>query len=527
MFFRRRGDAAARNIAHRLSAPIERLQTVVLSQQPEIATDPGGTPLHFLHVVNGGAGTGAIENPYGTLTAALADAAAGTSIIYIPAGGNFVENIALVAGARVLSNGPVQRVQTQFGMAKLPFSGSGTVFSDLPTLTGDVDMAVNSQFSGFDVTGQVNAVGVSGFTIDNTRIDSAAGSALIISAAASATLDNLSLESTAGRGLLLLNSSATISNLTVTTASTDGIEILNAGTDRTVTMENVSIANASGFGIDVNVTGPGSLELTITGTNSISSVGNAIDAALDGGSTGDLIFSMSNTTLASTAGAGVNLDGSAGTGTLFVSALSNNTITQGGGGGFLADTVTFDADPSTAAIETVNAGTLTIGDSDSAVEINGDGLSLIDPTGSLAFTMLDIFNSGGTGLLVDTKGAGTTFDLTTGPDSTIITTGGPAMFLDPLDVNLAFDAVTSNASPTNGIFIDTTNGVINIAATTIDSSVMPSILIQNTPAALSINFGTTVIDSTISDDFADNIDTTIGNGANLSIDFDTLTITGP
>lgn len=528
MFFRRKGDADAANIAHRLSAPIKRLQTVVLSQQPEIAIDPGtGNPLNFLHVVTGGAGTGTFEDPYGTLTAALADAAAGNSIIYTPAGGDFVENITLVPGTRVLSNGPVQHVETQFGRARLPFSGSGTVFSDLPTLTGDVAMADDSQFSGFDVTGQVTAIGVSGFTIDNTRIDNAAGDALIISAADSANLDTVSLESTAGRGLWLINSSATITDLTVTTASTDGVEILTAGVDRTVTIENLSIVNASGFGMDINVNGAGSLDLSLTGANSISSVGSAIDARLGGASTGDLILRISDATLASTGGAGVNLDGTAGAGTLFVAALSNNTITQGGAGGFLADTVTFDADPTTGAIETVNAGALTIGDSDAAVEITGDGLRLLDPTGALAFTTLDIFNSGGTGLLVDTKGGGTIFDLTTGPDSTIVTTGGPAMFLDPLDVNLAFDQVRSNSSPTNGIFIDTTTGVIDIAATTINESVMPSIVIQNTPAPLSINFGTTVIDSTISNVFADNIDTTLGNGANLSIDFDTLTITGP
>jgi hypothetical protein len=189
--------------------------------------------------------------------------------------------------------------------------------------------------------------------------------------------------------------------------------------------------------------------------------------------------------------------------------------------------VTFDADPTTGAIDQVDAGTLTIGDSDAAVEITGDGVRLLDPTGSLAFTTLDIFNSGGTGLLVDTKGGGTTFSLTTGPDSTIVTSGGPAMSLDPLDVNLAFDSVQSTGSPTNGIFIDTTTGTLQIAATTISNSVLPSIVIQNTPAPLSANFGTTVITSLISDVFADNIDTTVGNGANLSIDFSTLTITGP
>src|SRR5690606_9843109 len=128
-----------------------------------------------------------------------------------------------------------------------------------------------------DVTGQITATGVSGFTIDNTRVDNAAGDAIIISNAASATLENVSLESTAGRGLWLISSSADISNLTVTTASTDGIDILVAGTDRTIALENVSIANASGFGIDVNLNGIGALDLTLSGTSSISSVGNAID----------------------------------------------------------------------------------------------------------------------------------------------------------------------------------------------------------------------------------------------------------
>lgn len=527
MFFRRAGDAAAANIAHRLSAPIERLQLIVLSQQPEIATDPGGTPLNFLHVVNGGAGDGTFENPYGTLTAALADAAAGTSIIYTPQGGAFVENITLVAGAQVLSNGPVQHVETQFGRSRLPFSGSGTVFSDLPTLTGDVAMADDSRFSGFDVTGQVAATGVSDFTIANTRIDNAAGDALVITGADAATLDTLSLESTAGGGLVLDDSSADISNVTVTTASTDGVAILTAATDRTVAIQGLTIGNASAFGVNVNIAGAGSLTLTVTGPNSIASVGNALDAALSGGSTGDLFLSLDTTTLSSSGGAGINLDGTAGAGTLYIASLSDNVIALGGGGGLLADTVTFDADPTTGAIDTVNAGTLTVGDSDTAVEITGDGVALIDPTGSLGFTTLDVFNSGGTGLFVDTKGGGTTFTLATGTDSTIVTSGGLALSLDPLDVNLAFDGVTSSASPTSGVFIDTTTGTIQIAATTISGAVGTAIVVQNTPAPLSVNFGTTVIDSTVSDVFADNIDTTVGNGANLSIDFDTLTITGP
>lgn len=527
VFFRRRGDARGRNIAYRLSAPIERLQTVVFTQRPVIAADPGGTPLNFLHVVSGAAGTGTFENPYGTLSTALADAAAGTSIIYTPQGGAFVENVTLVAGTQLLSNGPIQRVQTQFGMTKLPFSGAGTVFSNLPTIQGNVAMADNSRFSGFSVTGPVTATGVSGFTIDNTKITYAAGDALVITGAGSATLDTLNVQSTAGRALVLDDSSADVKNLTVANAGANGVEITTTATDRTVTIENLTVTKASQHAVDVNVTGAGSLTLDITGTNSITSTSNAFDAVLAGGSTGNLNLGLNGATLTSTAGRGINLDGTAGTGTLFVSSFKDNVIAQAVGGGLIATKVTFDADPTTAAIDTVNAGTWTIGATTTPPKVTGDGVRLIDPTGALNFSTLDIFNSNGTGLLVNTKGGGTTFDLTTGPTSTIVTTNGTAMSLDPLHVSLAFDQVQSTGAATHGVFIDTVTGNITIGGTTINNSVGTSIVIQNTPPSLSVAFGSTTIKSLISDAVSDNVDTSNGNGTNLNVTFNPLTITGP
>ena len=171
--------------------------------------------------------------------------------------------------------------------------------------------------------------------------------------------------------------------------------------------------------------------------------------------------------------------------------------------------------------------TMTIGNSEMTTDVTGDGVRLIDPTGDLSFDTLGIFNDSGTGLLVDTKGGGTTFSMTTGPDSTIVTTNGDALFLDPLDIDLAFDLVQSDDSLTNGIFIDTVTGLLDIAATTINGSTGTAIMIQNTPAPLTASFGVTTIQSTIDDTIPSNIDTTIGNGANLDIEFDSLMITGP
>jgi hypothetical protein len=527
VFYRRPGDAETANIAHRLSAPVERLQNIVLSQQPEIAIDPAtGLPLNFLHVVNGGAGTGTFEDPYGTLTAALADAAAGNSIIYTPFGGDFVENITLVPGAQVLSNGPKQFVQTQFGRTRLPFSGASPDLTDLPTLMGDVDMADDSRFSGFEVTGQVTGTGISNITLDHNVVENV-GDAVVLTDVDGATLDTLFLESSAGSALILDDTDATLTNVTVNFAAANGIEITTGAVDREVLITDLTILGGAGAGLDANVDGAGSLTLSLAGTNSITSDGNAFDAALGAASTGDLLLSIEGTTFASTGGAGVNIDGSAGAGTIFLTRLADIAILRAVAGGFLVDTATFDADPATAAIDTVSTTLFTVGNPEETTDVTGDGVRLIDPTGEWNIGTLDIFNDGGTGLLVDTKGGGTTFSLVTGPDSTIMTTNGPAMSLDPLDVDLQFDLVQSDDSPASGIFIDTVTGRIRIATTMLNEPLATAIVIQNTPAPLDIQFGITTIDSTISAAFADNVDTSVGNGANLTIDFESLTITGP
>jgi hypothetical protein len=142
-------------------------------------------------------------------------------------------------------------------------------------------------------------------------------------------------------------------------------------------------------------------------------------------------------------------------------------------------------------------------------------------------TTLTIFNDGGTGLFVDTKGGGTTFNLETGSGSSISTTDGDAMFLDPLSIDLAFDSVSSEDSPASGIFLDTVSGSLRIGATSIVDSAFTSIVIQNTPAPLLADFGATTIESLIGPTLSDNVDTSVGNGANLTIRFGSLTITGP
>ena len=96
------------------------------------------------------------------------------------------------------------------------------------------------------------------------------------------------MQLTAGRGLVLDDSSADVKNMTVANAGANGVEITATATDRTVTIEDLTVTKASLHAVDVNVTGAGSLTLNITGTNTITSTGNAFDAVLAGGSTGNL-----------------------------------------------------------------------------------------------------------------------------------------------------------------------------------------------------------------------------------------------
>lgn len=526
-YYRAEDVDADNDLSDRLSDPIRRLQKVVITRDPGVvATNTTGTPLEFLHVANGFAGTGTFENPYGTLTAALADASAGTATIYTPYGGTYNENINLVSGATVLSNGPTQTVETQFGNQVLPFSGSHTNLTGLPSLTGNVTMAGNSRFSGFDVTGQISASAVTGFTIDNSVVNNAAGDAISITGATASTLTNLKLTSGAGSGLNLNDSSATITDLQVTSATTNGLQVTTTATARTVSVNNLTVNAAGQHGVDLNVTGAGALSYTQTGTNTITSTGNAFDAALAAASTGNMNLSMGSYTVASTAGAGVNLDGSAGTGKLNLLSMTSGTITKAATGGFLADTVTFDNNLTTVGIQQIGVNSLTIGSSSDTTQIKGDGIRLIDTTGSLLVSNLNVFNDTGTGILVDTTGGGTVFTLATAAGQ-ISTTNGPAINLNTLTTSLTLGSIKSVNSPTEGVMMNAVTGTLTSVSTTINGSIGKSIRIMNTTSPLSTAFGATSIHSTIGPTQADNVDTTTGNGANLTISFNPLSITFP
>ena len=162
----------------RAAEPINRTNTVLIENQTDIAivqTDvtainpDTGNPFVLRHVgraggadaiandaANGVANAilveeiirdGTVENPFRTIAqAAAASEANADNVIFVQAG-NAGGGFTLPDGVQVRSVGPVQQLNTQFGAATLPGSGSG----NLPTVTGQVTVGSNSLVSGLEI----------------------------------------------------------------------------------------------------------------------------------------------------------------------------------------------------------------------------------------------------------------------------------------------------------------------------------------------------------------------------------------
>ncbi|QBK31402.1 beta strand repeat-containing protein [Roseitalea porphyridii] len=443
---------------------------------------------------------------------------------------------------------------TSGGLTGLSIDG-GTIGVFLNQNGGNINVGTGT---GFVRIGETTAPTVAG--VDNDV--SNAGEALNVGNATNASRIN-----SGGRGLDLFGRpTLTVTNLDITNAGTEGVHLANFGGTATfddLTIQGIGGASnavnivqvndtstltfndlviggfdggATGGGIVANVSGAGSTRIAFGGTtNTITAPGAAIDVDNTSGNAASVVLGLDNLALTrATAGFTLDVDGGATDGATVVTSLNGLTIIGNGtSGGALFDRVTFDADTGTAGIQQVTGtGTTQIGQGVGA-RVVGDGLSLLVPTGDLALGTVDIFNTGGTGLEVDTKTGGpTVFTLgTTG--GTVDTAGGPALFLDPLTTAMTLNAVTSTNSAAalgatgagasgngTGITLDQVSGTFTVTGTTtITGAADDAILL--TGNAGSIGFGTVAI----------AMDTGAGTagidveGANGAITFGTTTIT--
>ncbi len=437
----RSGEGGKESATRGLRRYPQRNYNIIVSKQTEVqrgltAINPAtGQPYVVQHVSSAGGGLGTPDDPFAT----IADAqAAGGDIIFVHAGSVFSDPVVLGSGERILGEGVRHFIALpEFGNVVLPRVTSGTVRPMLAGVTGTaVTLAPDAEFAGFvidsptgngiigdaaaldgalvrdvditdaalngvllrDVTGRV--------TLSNVDIVNAGGAGLYVNRGSADVVFDGSIENTAGRALLVKNTTGGTVDLSGATIADDGgngIGIFAADGD--VIVGDAAVRNSTGVGIDIQ-TGSGSVEFRGTTT-----VVNAADAGIKVKNlAGSVDFNAVSVT-GSDGNDGVRIvdsPGSAAFGTLDVN-------TTNGAGLFVADSGSVSVESGTivsvggSAVDVENTEMnvhLTSVSSDGAV----NGIRIVDSPGEFIVLGDDDFGTGGliqnadTGVLVENVG---------------------------------------------------------------------------------------------------------------------------
>ena len=302
---------------------------------------------------------------------------------------------------------------------------------------------------------------------------------------------------------------------------------VNGGTDPTtlrVASSQPQIDNTGGFGVSV----PDSSNVQIFGLNIAGST-NAVNVATTAANSGS--FELANSTIRAAGANGVDVNGG-GSGTLTIN-LHDNTVTATGNGidiqrtagnvtiiafddnmvtgntvgtginiAGTGATILFDANPGTAAFDTVLGGRTAIGQFGNGVGTSG--LMMNNIRGDLSFTDLDVYSDGGVALYINgttpnfqTSGTGTR--VTANTNTPILSaTGGPALDAQQANINLALTSVSSTASPTTGVSLSTVGGTFSApSGSTITNATGSDFFINgnsNANANVSVTYAGTITD---------------------------------
>ncbi|WP_291174302.1 right-handed parallel beta-helix repeat-containing protein [Gimesia sp.] len=267
-----KADIPARD---RLGESPERLRSIVVANQ-EVQDPNGGliinpatgNPYYFMHVATGGNSDGSYEDPYATLAAAFADprTQAGDLIVYDHRNGAETGDFVLAQATQVLSEGPAQFINSQFGSIQLPDSGTGV----RPQITGSFTLNNGSVLSGFDITtvtgSSIIANGVGDIRVANNSINNTT----ISSAFPAISLNNL-------------NGTVAFEQTTLSKTNGTGLRIDGGNADITFTDSTITANNAT-YAVNIQDAG-GSIKLgQVNGTNSTFDayvVNNSADITID------------------------------------------------------------------------------------------------------------------------------------------------------------------------------------------------------------------------------------------------------
>ncbi len=255
----RNGPKSGITARDRLGESPERLRAIVVDNQElqsanhSLIKNPAtGNPYYFMHVASGGNSDGSYEDPYATLTAAFADprTQAGDVIVYDHRAAAETGTYILANYTQVLSSGPAQFLNTQFGQQRLPDSNTGLT----PQITGNFTLNNGSVLSGFEIIGSggnpaVVANGVENITITDNSIKNSTDSGIAINNSQNILIRNNTLEEVSDDAIEIANSSGniTISDNTIKSVTIDFDDAIsvNINGNANLDIDNNKISSAT------------------------------------------------------------------------------------------------------------------------------------------------------------------------------------------------------------------------------------------------------------------------------------------
>ncbi|HKI04918.1 MAG TPA: Ig-like domain-containing protein [Thermoanaerobaculia bacterium] len=303
--------------------------------------------------------------------------------------------------------------------------------------------------------------------------------------------------------------------------STNAVDVTASGANSvSITISDNDVRGAGLEGIDLNAGSTGTFAATLN-NNSLAATGNAFDARTSAGS-GTLTIDFSNQVVVSNA-TGILIDGSVGGGTRIIGFANNAVSLNNVGTGISITSATFDVTPG-GSYQPVSGGTAVIGAPGLGNGVGGSGIVFSNVAGDLAFTDLDIFADGGTGLRITGTGAvntgvGTGTRVTVGSGVAIFeATGGPAVDVTNATVDLQLTSIKSTNSPTTGISL---TNVADGTATAIFSAGSDSSITNATGTDFNVDGGNATIN------YAGPINNTAGRSVSVvNRTADTVTVIG-
>ncbi|MFK7778527.1 MAG: right-handed parallel beta-helix repeat-containing protein [Gimesia sp.] len=229
----RNGPKSGITARDRLGESPERLRAIVVDNQElqsanhsQIINPTTGNPYYFMHVANGGNSDGSYEDPYATLTAAFADARtqAGDVVVFDHRNTSETGTFTLANNTQVLSSGPAQFINTQFGQQQLLDSNTGFK----PQITGNFTLNNGSVLSGFEIIGSggnpaVIANGIKNITIANNTITNSMNSGIAVNNSQGISIRNNTLQDVSDDAIEITSSygNITISENTIKSVTRD------------------------------------------------------------------------------------------------------------------------------------------------------------------------------------------------------------------------------------------------------------------------------------------------------------------